>query len=343
MEYILGLITTELNTLVDRPGPHTLRCKRKAITALFPYAVRQGRDTEYPIIDVLLNAVKTAQLAGFWWRRVGPFMDKLFDDTSLVSSKRTLVLASPHMPWGQSGFEIGLARKWAVAVSMDPKEEGIALNVVDTLLQIASAELLPPDLHSDVWSWLTLRPSLPPVCQGRGVGSRSRVVQTVRGLKDIEILKSYLLLIWSEWDYLFDHGYARMQISIRRDFSGVEMSSHRVDLLLRLDHVLAQLDRGLRHFQQEKPGLKEDGLQKRKNQYGRLREILLEVDQEALKVLARASSRLTTHLNYQLTRSYTGIHPVGCLGDGTDRDQDRRCIQRRSKPFPVVKMGLRVG
>ena len=141
------------------------------------------------------------------------------------------------------------------------------------------------------------------------MGCHLNVVILVRDLKDIEILKSYLLLVWSQWDYLDDHGFNMMGTSMREDFGGIEMSSHRADLLQRLDHVLAQLDRGLEHLQQNKPWLDEYGLQRMKRQYGELRKILLEVDREALKVLTCASSRLTTPSElHQLTWTRTGSH-----------------------------------
>ena len=306
MGQILGLITGKIKTLADACDRDALLRKHKAITALLPYAVWQERDKEYPILDVLLHAAR--QSLKFRWRRVRPFLNTLLNDTSHASSKRALMLASPYMGWHWRGSWEGLARAWAAAASTVPKEEAIAPSVANTLFQIAFRGLLPPHLYGDAWSWLTLWPSLPPVSRERLMQSHPNVVQTVRDLGDIEILKSYLLLIWSEWDTLHSDGYLQMQISIHEDFSGIKMSSRRTDLLQRLDHVLGQLDRGLEHFQQEEPRLNGDDLQKRKDQYERLMEILLEVDQEALEVLTRASPRSTTLSNYPLTQPHTGSH-----------------------------------
>ena len=294
MGRILEVIIRKLGTLADACDRDIPSYKFKAIYALFPYAVRQERDKEYAILDALLHAAKTMCGFRFSWRHIRPFLDKLFDGTSHVSSQRALMLVSPYMPWGEQDFREDQARIWVAAASTVPKEEEIAPSVVDTLLQIASLGMLPPDLHSDTWSWLMLRPSLPPVCKGRKVGSHSRVVLMVRDLKDIEILKSYLLLIWSEWDSLHHEGYLRMMISVSQDFSGIGMNSHRADLLQRLDHVLEQLDKRLEYLQQSGPGL---GLARPMFSfldYGSLKQNLLEVDQEALEVLIRASSRLTT-------------------------------------------------
>ena len=290
----MGLITGELETLVEARDRDTLRRKRKAITILFPYAILREENRQQKILDVFLDAAKATQLVRFWWRRVQPFMNALLDGTSHVSSKRALMLASPYIPWREWGFGQGPARVWAAAASTVPKEEEIAPSVVDALLQIASLKPFPPHIYGDSWSWLKLRPSLPPVCKGRNVGSNSYVVQMIRNLKDIEILKSYLLLIWSEWDSLYDDGYFRMRISIREDFSGINMSSHRADLLQRLDHILAQLDRGLERLRRDKPELNEVDLQGREVQYRRLRETLLEVDRGVLGVLTRTSPRPIT-------------------------------------------------
>jgi len=145
------------------------------------------------------------------------------------------------------------------------------------LLQIASVDHLVPFIPVDVWLWLTKGSALPPTCMGRYVGTRSRVVKAVRALKDVEILKSYFLVVWSEWnDLQDDSAFNKMCTSIREDFSGIEMENHRADLVQRLDHVLGQLDRGL-------PGQRSRwfgryDLWKIKRRYKKLKEVLMEVE-----------------------------------------------------------------
>ena len=294
MEYICGLIAGKLEVLADAHGQDNLFRKRKAISALFPYVIWQERDQESQILDLFLRFVKITKSVQFWWRHIEPSVKTLVDGTSHVPSNRALTLLSPYMPWGERDFGEDRARIWAAAASTVPKEEGIAPSVIDTLLQIASLGLQPPDLHSNTRSWLTLRPSLPPVCKGRKVGSRSHVVQMVRNLKDIEILKSYLLLIWSEWDCPYEDGYESMLSSIREDFSGIGMNSHRADLLQRLDHILEQLDDGLKHLQQHRPDLTDYDLDGMKRCYSGLKQELLGVDRATSGVSTCASSRLTT-------------------------------------------------
>jgi len=287
-------------TLVNDHDRDTLYRKRKAITALFPYAAWQERDNQCGILGVFLDAAKTSRSAGFLWHHIEPFFATLLSGASHVSLKRAATLASPYFLWWSRSCcfkkdKAQAAQAWVTTASAVPREKEIAPSAVDVLLQIAHLGLLQPN-HSEVWSWLTLQPSLPPICEGRRLGSDSHVVQTIRNLKDIEILKSYLVLIWSEWNSLRS-GFPEMCNSIPEDFGGIEMYSHRGDLMQRLDHVLGHLDRGLAHLRYERPNTHVIDLQKRKDQYGELRTILLETDRKTLEILTRMSSGLVIYLN----------------------------------------------
>jgi len=240
------------------------------------------------------------------WHHVEPFLGALLNATSHISLKRAAMFVSPYLPWVEWRHRRDLIRAWIATASVVPKDEQVAPSIVETLLRIAFLD--PASLQSnngDIWSWLTLRPSLPPICKGRYLGSDLDVVRTVRNLKDMEILKSYLVLVWSEWDPLW-HGFPMMCDSLRDDFGGTELYFHRADLMKRLDHVLGQLGRGLEYLQQHRPELDEDDVQKRKDQYGKLREILLEVDRSAF---IRRSSGLIVHFN-PLTPIYAHRIPL---------------------------------
>ena len=154
--------------------------------------------------------------------------------------------------------------------------------MINALLQIASIDSLRSHIPIDLWAWLKKLPPLPPVCRGRRTGKKEAVVLHVRQLGDIEILKSYFLLIWSEWNFLFISGLDEMQISIREDFAGIELRHHREDLVERLDHVLGQLDRGLGYIEQHQPDINPYQLHRAKMDYKMLKEVLLEVEQESL-------------------------------------------------------------
>ena len=116
-------------------------------------------------------------------------------------------------------------------------------------------------------------------------------MRQVRGLKDIEILKSYLLIIWLEWDSIQGSGFPTMCEYIREEFSGVEASSHRAELVQRLDEVIGELDRGLAYLRRDRPDLREEELPKRKGQYEELWRILMEIP-EAPEIPTCMSSRL---------------------------------------------------
>ena len=217
-------------------------------------------------------------------------MNTLLNDASDASLKQAAILASPYVPWGSQVFW-GLARAWVAAASTFPEEREIAPSVINALLRIAFFGLLPPGNQGDVWSWLKLRPSLQSICQGRHLGSHSDVMRQVRGLKDIEILKSYLLIIWLEWDSIQGSGFPTMCEYIREGFSGVEASSHRAELVQRLDEVIGELDRGLAYLRRDRPDLREEELPKRKGQYEELRRILMAIP-EAPEIPTCMSSRL---------------------------------------------------
>ena len=242
------------------------------ITTLLPYAVWQERDGQPETLDTIIRAARASRMQDFMWYRVNYFFSTLLSE----ASPRAIMLTSPHVYWQHVTHRGDLVQWWAATASAVPYTEEVAQGVVDTLLQIASEDRLVRYIPADVWSWLTKRPSLPPICRKRSWGTGTFVVMVVRGLKDIEILTSYLLLVWSEWDT--PDGLDEMCTSIREDFCGIGMGHHRADLIKRLDHVLGQLDRGLEYLAQHNPELNEDRLRRRKDRYQKLRETLLEID-----------------------------------------------------------------
>jgi len=256
-----------------------IRSRRKALTALFPYVVLRAKEGDHEMLDVFLHAIRSSERSGLMWFYIEPLLSALLGETAPFSSKWAAIMASPHVPWWQFENSGQLIQLWAEASSTVPYTEEVGQSVVDTLLQIASWKS--PTIPAGMWSWLNKRPSLPPVCSGRYWGSREAVVKMVRALKDIETLTSYLLLVWSEWDFLMPKGFDETCTLVQEDFSGEEMDRHRKDLLHRLGYVRGELERGLGHIRQYKPELKEENLRLRRDQYRRLEEILLELDKEA--------------------------------------------------------------
>ena len=259
--------------MVEAEDRHPLWSKSKAITALLPYAAWRERDGQPEMFDTILQAARASGILWFMWRHVDKFVGVLLSE----ASPRAIVLASPHILRYQPGDMGDSVRRWIAAASAAPDNEEIVQCAVDMLLQIASQGGL-QYITVDLWSWLTKRPSLLPICLGRDSGTDDSVVEAVRMLKDIEILKSYLLLVWSEWDTLYTEDFNKICTVIREDFGGIGMRHHRTDLVQRLDHVLGQLNLGLEYFQQHKPGFSQFHLQRGKNQYREFRETLLEMN-----------------------------------------------------------------
>ena len=291
---ILDLIVQELEAMLKATDGSSIRLKRKAITTFFSYAVRQERDGQQKLIDTVLplfrvevvrgHTVSTLPLFGLtiMWHHIEPLISTVLNEENYISLKQVIILASPNLPWGRFVNPRHLIQPWAAAASAIPYTDDIGQSVVDALLQIAADPSLQPHIPADMWSWLNRPSSLPSACLGRFRGSDGQVVQVVRALGDIEILKSYLLLIWSEWDEPWQSGLNEMRASLREDFSGIGMGHHRQDLLRRLDDVLEQLDPEPEHLHFDT-----DAFQRMKNEYGELREVLLEVDRKAGVTLIR--------------------------------------------------------
>ena len=288
MDEVSALISQKLQTVVETANPDSIYSMRKAITTFFLFAALQVQNGQHGALNVFLYIARASGYSGFMWHDIMLPVVKLLDKASPLPLKEAALLASPHFPWWSFIDGKHLIQLWAAATWEVPYTEEIGQSVADTLLQIASNGCLQPHIPISMWSWLNKCPSLPPVCAGRHQGSALGVVQKVRALGDIETLKSYMLLVWSEWDPLYSgkvHNYSgqhyshpkslhEMCTSIREDFSGIGMEHHQEDLLQHLDHILAQLDLGLGHLKQHKPSLDEDDIQQMREQYKKLKGVL---------------------------------------------------------------------
>jgi len=274
LDEVSRLITQKLKTII---GPCTRMTK--AISALLPYAARQER---HVMLDALLDAVRTS--GGSIWSCIVP---ALFSETSPL----TIVLVSPYVDWDEPllADRGSLVSLWATAASAVPHTEEIGRNVVDVLLHVSGTSFLLSRIPVGIWAWLGKRPSLPPTCRGRAMGGCESVIRHVRTLGDIKILKSYLLLVWSQWDTPWPSAFPETCAMITQDFGGEEMRGHRQDLIKHLDRVLEQLDRGLRYLQKQKPRLSSYFFQQAKEEYRKIREVLLEVDRGVVGIQTRTS------------------------------------------------------
>ena len=295
MVQVSNLITQKLKTMVQSASLDLAHSRRKAISAFFPYALCLWRSGERRMVDMFFCAAMALNSEEFIWYRAGPLIMRLSDTQNPPFLNRLITLASPCVYWHDEPYGGNMVTRWAEAASALPYTEEIGQSVVDALLHIASVDFLQPHIPAGIWTWLKKQVSLPPECLGRSRGSSGDVVRQVRALGDTEILKSYLLLVWSEWDHIDDQrsgGLTEMEVSIRKDFGGIAMWRDRQDLIERLDRVLGQLDGGLDHLQQYKPSLDVHHISRAKTQYSELRAVLLEVDVEAVDGLARKPPKL---------------------------------------------------
>ena len=294
VEQVTSLITHMLETMIKDAPHYDISTKRKAIATIFHFAISLERDGQQGMFDLALQVLRHAPgLQRFMWSQAQRHTDALFQESSAPSLNRAIVHTSPHRPW--NCWNENEVARWATAVLAVPYTEEVGQSVVSATLQIAYSDLLRPYIPIGVWELFKRQLSVPPLWEGQWSGTKPDIIRHVRGLGDIEILKSLFLLVWSEWGPLFDSGLTAMEISIREDFRGPGMRQHREDLVQRLDHILGELVRGPEYFRGE-PGVysPKNRIRKLKEQYTRLKEVLLEVEREAaMEPTPCTSPRLT--------------------------------------------------
>lgn len=260
------------------------------------------------MISLLLDAARASGQGEFMWSRVEPLVATLFNEEDHASLKLVVIRVSPHLPWLKFTDGGDLVRLWIATASVVPYTDETGQAVIDTLLQITSCDSLRPHVPvgSGLWTWLNRLPSLPPVCWGRHCGNSSDAIRTVRALGDVETLKSYLLLVLSEWDSPDFHG---VSVSFGEDFGGIGMWHHRKDILRSLNRILGQLEMGLDHLRRSNPNLgRYPGIWRLKRDYEELKLILLRVDREANDMLTREPPRLLVLFGLLTSTDMDGYH-----------------------------------
>ena len=291
MEQVSDLITQKLKTTAEAEDHGLLWSKRKAITTFLPHAVWQERSGRPEALDTILHVARASRKLWFRWHRVDKFASTLLSE----ATPRAAALASPHIPWDRLTDGGDLIQQWAAVAPVAPDTEEVAQSVVDVLLQIASVDELVPYIPTDLWSRLAKCPPLPPICQGRHLGTRAHVIDAVWALKDISVFKSYLLVVWSEWDHLYPDGLDKMHTFIRKGFGGIGMEHYRAELIGRLDHVLGELDRAVESPKPHNLDLHRFDPLKGIDQYGSLRETLLQMNAKAISCTPRLTITLTVY------------------------------------------------
>ena len=288
MERVSRLITQKLDAMVTAGDRDLIFSKRKAISTLFPYAICLKRDGEHGMADAICRVAETSNSWRTIWHRVGRYIGNLFDEPRSPSLNWVVALASPQVPWDGKLHNKDTIARWAAAVSAIPYTEEVGQCVVDALLRIAHIDSLRSGIPTDAWIWLKKLQCFSPPSEGYPEGSERDVVRHVRGLGDIEILKSYFFLIWSQLGALDDSCFKEMQASIREDFSGIRSWGQRRDLIEQLNQQLEDI--GEFWFA---PGYRSGAgsAQREAGQYRELKKALSEVDTEAMSLLTGVSPR----------------------------------------------------
>ena len=269
VQNVSNVITEQLATMVEANNSDVVISKRKAINTLFPYAIFLEQGGQHGMINQILRVARVSDselpnLGKFMWHHVELYISRLFEKRSPTSLNRIIALISPYVPWEGTLNNTAAVSRWAAAASTITYTEEVGQNVIDALLQIASINFLRAHIPIEIWRWLKRRPPLPIVFRGLYAPRYRSTVVRVRRLGDLDILKSYLLLVWTDQRVFSVIDEMRSAI---KDFGGVGMERHREELIERLDQVIEQLDR-----RQRSPLEREA-----RAQYAKLRRALLEV------------------------------------------------------------------
>ena len=287
---VSSLITKKLDDMVTAGDRDLIFSKRKAISTLFPYAICLERDGEHGMADAISRVAEASNSSKFIWHRIGHYISRLFEKPRSPSLNWVVALASPQVPWDGKLHNKDTITRWGAAVSAIPYTEEVGQCVVDALLRIAHVDSLRSGIPPHVWTWLKEVPSFSPPPEGYPEGSERDVFHHVRGLGDIEILKPYLLLIWSQLGFLEDSCFTEMQASIREDFNGIEAGRHRRDLMELLDQRLEDIEE-ISSAPDYGGGVGSGRAEL--EQYRELKKVLVEVDREAVRLLTGVSPRPT--------------------------------------------------
>ena len=265
-------IIRKLEGMVEDVDPDTIHPKRKAISALFPYAVLLEQGGQRRMLDAISHTARATRGENFIWYRAKPFIASMFYNPNPPSLNWVLGLILPRVPWDDEPHNKDVVAVRAAAALGVPHPERASWSVIDELLLIAFLD--------------SVHPRIPGGFQWQPKSTGGDLIDRVRALGDVGILKSYLFLVWSTWDPIDDQsgGLSELQKSIREDFGGIGMGRHRDDLAGRLDHALQELD--WTYHMERREGFCGEATQ-RKEQCEEFKRVLLEVDGEAVKTLTR--------------------------------------------------------
>ena len=281
--------------MVDAADHTLMHAKRKAISALLVYLILE-RGREQQMANAISHVIRSLGTTWSTWRHIEPYTSVLFGGLNSPSTDPLIVLLSPYIGWDDALRSKDNVVRWATAALAVPYTEEVGRDIASALVQIACWGSLLPHIPTEIWTWLKKHSTLPPPYQGGRMLITGDTVRYIQGLGDIEIFRSYLCLVWSERCYIED--VCVIGDWLREDFCGIGMWGHREDLIKRLDKVLEDCD--------QESGPNED-LGAR---YQMLREVLLEVETKATKILIGTPRRLSLSIRYTESSTNVDVHRI---------------------------------
>ena len=207
-----------------------------------------------------------------------------------------------------------MMQHWIAAASGLPDTDDVRESVVETLLEMAYDDKLRPHIPVVAWEWLKKRPVLRRGSRTDPYRTSEDVLQTVWDLGDIGVITSYLLLIWSEWNNLDRYGGCEgMQPMIREELNGINAVGSRAELIQRLDYVISQFDRGWESIYPPGRFTDDESFLRAKEQYKGFRKDLLELDEDASKILAGMLPRVVTGFRLLRHVHVQDLIPPSCV------------------------------
>ena len=233
--------------------------------------------------EIILVISRTSQAQGSSWvrRHIALSVYQMLSAWDSDVRIRTAVRALPKVEdaWFHNALKYPFVAHWMSAASHLRYTSEIGQSVVEVLLRMACAYQWRPHITGEAWRWLKRRPQLPPVCRARSLCCNDLgAISKVESFNDVEILRDYLIVVWSEWDWLAPWVCSYMCAVIRKRFGGERKKGHRDELRDRLLHIQKQLDLGMDHLRNQGSEMSADYLQPTKEAYRALLETLSEVE-----------------------------------------------------------------
>ena len=276
--------SVELQTVIDRVISQIKDSNKptiKPLASVLSYAVKTAEDGNAGLLDEILLAVSRSSQGSSWVRsHIGPLIDQMLSTWDSDVRVRIAVHALSYVEdaWFHAANKHIFVVRWVSAASRLEYTPEIGQSVVEVLLRMACMYHWRPHITREAWRWLERRPQLPPVCRARSLCCNDLgAISKVESLGNIEILKGYLIVVWSEWDWLAPWVCSYMCTVIRKHFGGEREKGHRDELRDRLLHIQNQLDLGLDHLRKLGSEMTAACFQPTKEAYEALMETLSEV------------------------------------------------------------------